>query len=222
MRIKTTPIAALAAAMFLLPCAHAARPDVFFDQNPGAFSKETPITIVTQNDVTNTKNSLQVKLQKKGFKVRSAVAARSTFVEQRERTKTEEQGTGYNSVNTLDQNKREYTQENENHTQQTYQKYGSEHLMSLTYAYTKRDGKYYFSAFSAEIASQETGEILMSIQYPQCSLGYEQKALLNDLVGRMKQCAEKGRCTEKSYKGDRVPEGDGVVLNILNALANEK
>ncbi|MBP5351165.1 MAG: hypothetical protein J6Y56_04325 [Fibrobacterales bacterium] len=222
MRTTTMLIPALAAAMFLASCA-APRPDVFFDRNAGAFSKETPITIVNRNDVTNTKNTLQIKLQKKGFLVRSSVAAKETSVGQGGRTKTVEQGMGYGSVNTLDQSQREYTQESQNYTQQTYRKYGSEYLMSLTYAYTKHDNdKYYYNSFSAEIASQETGEILMSIQYPRSSLGYEQKALLDDLIGRMKQCAEKGRCTEKSYQGDRVPEGDGMALNVLNALADEK
>ena len=82
MRIKTTPIAALAAAMFLASCAVAPRTNVFFDQNTGTFSKETPITIVTPNDITNTKSMLQVALQRKGFRIRSAIAAKSTTVGQ--------------------------------------------------------------------------------------------------------------------------------------------
>ncbi len=221
MRTNFSPIPAIVVVLFLAAFASAARPDVFFDTSSSAFSKETPITIVTPNDATNTKNSLQVKLQKKGFKVRSAVAAKATSVEQSGRTRTVEEGQGYNSINDLKTTEREVTQESQNYMQQTYRKYGSEHLMTLTYEYMKKDGEYYFKSFSAEIASQETGDVLMSIQYPACSLGYKQKGLLNDLVGRMKQCAEKGRCTEKAYKGDRVPEGDGVVLNILNALAEQ-
>ena len=216
MRAKAMLIPAFASALFLVSCAAAPRTNVFFDQSTGTFSKETPITIVTPNDITNTKSMLQVALQRKGFRIRSAVAAKSTTVGQSDMTRTVEQGTGYGSVNSLETTEREFTQESQSGSRQSYRKYGSEYLMTLMYVWMKNKddsifaddaGNYYFKSFVAEIASQETGEILMSIQYPRSPQGYEQKLLLADLVQRMSQCAAKGRCDERSYQGERVPVG---------------
>lgn len=197
------------AALLLSSCAVAPRPNVFFDKDGATFSKNTPITIVTPNDITNTKSTLQVMLQRHGFQVRSAVAAKETSTGQGNHYKTVEQGVGYGSINSLDQAEREYTQENQNYSQQSYRKYGTEYLMSLMYVWKKNKdgtifaddyGAYYFKSFVAEIASQETGEILMSVQYPRNPAGYEQQELLRDLAGRMSLCAEQGVCDDRHAK----------------------
>lgn len=234
MQAKAILFPAVAATLLLTSCAGTPRTGVFFDQQLTTFSKETPITIVTPNDITNTKSILQVALQRRGFKIRSAVAAKSTTVGQSEMERIVEQGTGYGSISSLETTRRETTRENRGASQQSYSKYGSEYLMTLMYVWMKNKdesifadeaGNYYFKSFVAEIASQETGEILMSIQYPRSPQGYEQKLLLADLVDRMSQCAEKGRCTERSFQGQRVRSGlvsPWVAERALDDLNNDE
>lgn len=217
------------AALFFVATAEPA-PRFYFNTKAGRLNKKTPITIICQNDFSGTKEELQILLQQSGFQIYSAIAAKSTATGQGASYKTVEQGVGYGSINTLDQSQREYTQENQNYVRQTYQRYGTENLITLRYLmstdkkgniFVDKNGHMFFASFSAEIASKETGAIMMSIQYPYYAEGYEKTELLNDMVARMRLCAERGWCDEKSQTPTKSKDDSifwGVVLAIICTL----
>lgn len=220
-------VALVFAAAFATMAAETPKPHFFFNSAAGQFQKSVPITINCASDFSGAKEELQIILQQRGWQIYSAIAERTATTGYGNRVQTVEQGAGYSSINTLDQSQRQYTQENRNYGQQTYKAYGTEYLITPRYAllldkngapYVK-NGRMYFTAFSAEIASKTTGEILMSIQYPYFANGYEKTALLQNLVDRMSLCAEQGKCDEASQEPPRKDNsGAAVVLLLVGAV----
>ena len=226
-----TAFALLLAAFFSIATAEPA-PRFYFNYGAGRIHKETPLTIYCPSDVSGIKEELQIMLQQSGFQIYSAIAAKTTATVQGASYRTVEQGVGYGSVNTLDQSQREYTQENRNYVQQTYQQYGTENLITLRYVlqtdkngalYVDSQGRMYVTSFSAEIASKETGAIMMSIQYPHYPRGYDKTKLLKDLVGRLRLCTDQGLCDEQSQQPRTTSNGGGggilALLVIVGLVA---
>ena len=237
-------IALLIAVLSVCLNAAVPKPRFFFDNSAGPFSKKTPITIdCPTDDITSTKEELQILLQQSGFKVFSARAGKLTTTVSGNQDKTVEQGTEYTTINDLEQSQREKSQESQAYVQQLDVKYATSTMIAVRYrmvhnnaggVYTDRQGKMYYASFTAELASRETGEIMMSMQYPYNADGYEKTMLLKDMVKRMSLCAEKGSCDEASQSQEPTlsaladskgaanggkSSGGGVILVILLIFA---
>ena len=217
---KTGLVLALVAALSVVATA-APKPHFFFNAATGQFQKSVPITINCPSDFSGAKEELQIMLQQRGWQIYSAIAERTATTGYGNRVQTVEQGSGYSSVNSLDQTQRQYTQENRNYGQQTYRAYGTEYLITPHYILRTdknggpyiQNGRMFFTSFSAEIASKETGAIMMSIQYPYYANGYEKTALLQNLVDRMSLCAEEGKCDEASQEPSK--QNDTATIGLL-------
>ena len=173
-----------AIACFLVGCASNPKAQFFFNTET-KMSADTPITIQVQEGDYGVRGELQVLLQQSGYKVYSPIAGKKTT--------TLDKDSRYTEINSL--------KEAETYTQQEYQKYGTANMLTISgTGETDDKGNFSYNTLFVEVASSETGTILMSMNYSKGK--YNTSELLKDIVHRMNLCVKENKCDEKSQKGE--------------------
>ncbi len=193
-------LALFAVMCFLVGCASNPKARFFFNSET-KMSADTPITIQVPEDDSGVRGELQVLLQQSGYKVYSPIAGKKTT--------TLDKDSKYTEINSL--------KEKQTYTQQEFQKFGTTNMLTISGS-GKTDGKgnFFYETLFAEVASSETGTILMSMNYPKGR--YNPSTLLKDIVRRMNLCVKENKCDEKSQQDKRNPNA-GLAIAIVGAVA---
>ena len=185
---------------FWVGCANNPKAQIFF--NPETkMGADTPITIQIPEDVSGVRGELQVLLQQAGYKVYSPIAAKKTT--------TLDKDSKYTEINSL--------KEKQTYTQQEFQKFGTTNMLTISgNGKTDEKGNFFYENLFVEVASSETGTILMSMNYPKGK--YNTSTLLKDIVRRMNLCVKENKCDEKSQQEVSNPNA-GLGIAIVGAMA---
>lgn len=183
----------------LVGCSSSPKAQFFF--NPETkMSADTPITIQIQEDVSGVRGELQVLLQQSGYKVHSPIAGKKTT--------TLDKDSQYTEINSL--------KEKQTYTQQEFQKFGTTNMLTISgVGKTDDDGNFSYESLFAEVASSETGTILMSMNFPKGK--YDTSKLLQEIVHRMNLCVKENKCDEKSQQGESKSNA-GLGAAIVGAM----
>ena len=193
-------LALFAVVCFFVGCASNPNAQFFFNSET-KMSADTPITIHIPEDDTGVRGELQVLLQQSGYKVYSPIAAKKTT--------TLDKDSKYTEINSL--------KEKQTYTQQEFQKFGTTNILTISgTGKTDDKGNFFYETLFAEVASSETGTILMSVNYPKGK--YNPSTLLKDLVRRMNLCVKENKCDEKSQQDGSNPNA-GLGIAIVGAMA---
>ena len=193
-------LALFAVMWFFVGCASNPKAQFFF--NPETkMSADTPITIQVPEDGSGVRGELQVLLQQSGYKVYSPIAGKKTT--------TLDKDSKYTEINSL--------KEKQTYTQQEFQKFGTTNILTISGSGKTDDkGNFFYETLFAEVASSETGTILMSMNYSKGR--YNPSTLLKDIVRRMNLCVRENKCDEKSQQDETNPNA-GLAIAIVGAVA---